>query len=429
MRKTIAMVFAGGRGEDLSVLTERRPQSAVIFGGIYRTIDFALTNLARTGIGQVGVLAQYRPASLMDHVATGVPWDLVGTSRCVRFLPPYLKLSVSDLYRGPADALYQNLDFVERAEADDVLVVSADHVYSMDYGPLLSFHQERDADLTMAFTARTADASRFGIGELNATGQIMNFSEKPQFPRTNLASMSVYAFRREVLVEELRRAVSGEEPTGTFQIHEVLRRMISGRRAYGFIHHGVWSYSRTLDEYCAFHRDLLGEVPVVDLSAWAVRSNVMAGRTAPPPPARILSAARVANSLVSTGCVIEGTVENSVLSPGVHVRKGAVVRDCILWDDGVVEEGAQLTGVLADELVAFGRGCQVGVGEIVSSEEKPASLSCGVTVLGMNVKVPAGARVGRNCIIHCDVSEADLGFEVRSGKSVWPAAAGRPVRP
>jgi glucose-1-phosphate adenylyltransferase len=365
----------------------------------------------------------------MDHVGTGMAWDLVGTSRGVRFLPPYLKLSVSDLYRGPADALYQNLDFIERTEATDVLVVSADHVYSMDYGPLLSFHQERDADLTMAFTPRDADASRFGIGELNATGQIMNFTEKPQFPRTNLASMSVYALRREVLVEELRRAVSGEEPTATFQIHEVLRRMISRRRAYGFIHHGVWSYSRTLDEYYAFHRDLLGAAPAVDLSAWAVRSNAIAGRTAPPPPARFLPVARVANSLVSNGCVIEGTVENSVLSPGVRVGKGAVVRDSVLWDDGVVEEGAQVTGVLADEMVTLGRGCQVGVGEIVPSEEKPASLSCGVTVLGTNVKLPAGARVGRNCIIHCDASEADIGAEVPSGKSVWPAAAGRPVRP
>jgi glucose-1-phosphate adenylyltransferase len=374
----------------------------------------------------VGILAQYRPASLMDHVGTGMAWDLVGTSRGVRFLPPYLKLSVSEWYRGPADALFQNLDFVERADASDVLVVSADHVYSMDYGPLLSFHHERDADLTMVFAPRDADASRFGIGELNATGQIINFTEKPEFPRTNLASMSVYVFKKEVLVEELRRAVSGEDQTVTFQIHEVLRRMISRRRAYGFIFRGAWSYSRTLDEYYAFHQDVLGATPAVDIATWDVQSNLMAGRTSPPPPARCLPGARVDNSLVSSGCVIEGTVENSVLSPGVRVGPGAVVRDSVLWNDVVVEAGAQVSAAIADKRVVFARSCQVGVGEAVASEEKPTSLSCGATVLAMNVRVPAGAHVGKNCLIHLDATENDIGMLVPSGKSVSPV--GKPVR-
>jgi glucose-1-phosphate adenylyltransferase len=426
MRKAVAMVFAGGRGEDLSVLTERRPKSAVIFGGIYRSIDFALTNLARAGIGQVGILAQYRPASLMDHVGTGMAWDLVGASRGVRFLPPYLKLSVSEWYRGPADALFQNLDFVERADASDVLVVSADHVYSMDYGPLLNFHYERDADLTMVFAPREADASRFGIGELNSTGQIVNFTEKPQFPRTNLASMSVYLFKKQVLVEELRRAVSGEDPTVTFQIHEVLHRMIFRRRAYGFIFRGAWGYSRTLDEYYAFHQDILGATPAVDIASWDVQSNLMAGRASPSPPVRCLPGARVDNSLVSAGCVIEGTVANSVLSPGVRVGPGAIVRDSVLWDDVMVEADAQVSGAIADKRVNFSRGCQVGAGELMANEERPASLSCGATVLAMNVRVPAGARVGKNCLIHLGVTEDEIGPNVPSGKSVWPVA--RPER-
>jgi glucose-1-phosphate adenylyltransferase len=420
-------VFAGGRGEDLSVLTERRPKSAVIFAGTYRTIDFALTNLANAGIGQVGILAQYRPASLMDHVGTGMAWDLVGTSRGVRFLPPYLKLTVSEWYRGPADALYQNLDFVERSGADDVLVVSGDHVYSMDYGPLLSFHHESDADLTMAFTPRQADAHRFGIGELNAAGQIMNFTEKPEVARTNLASISVYVFRREVLVEELRRAVSGED-TVTFQIHEVLRRMISRRRAYGFVHHGVWGYTRTLDEYYQFHCDLLGSKPAVDIFNWSVHSNLMAGRIAPPPPARCLPGSAVVNSLVSAGCVIEGRVENSVLSPGVRVGAGAVVRDSVLWDDVVVEPDAQVAMAIADKRVVLGKGCRVGVGEPVRSEERPGSLSCGATAIGMNVTIPAGVTVGKNCLIHSDVRPENIAAMVPSGASVWPVAAGKQVK-
>lgn len=428
MRKTIGIVLAGGRVEDLSVLTARRPKSAVIFGGIYRTIDFALTNLADAGIGQVGILAQYRPSALMDHVQSGLAWDLVGAAREVRFLPPYLGSESDDWYRGPADALYQNLDFIERTAPDDVLAVSGDHAYSMDYGPLLSFHQEKAADLTMAFTPVGADASRFGVAELNAERQIVGFAEKPEYPRTNLASMSVYVFRREVLVEELLRAVRGTEGGATFQIHEILRRMMSRRRAYGFIHHGSWSYTRTLDEYVAFHQRLLGSAPAIDLGAWHVRTNVMARRVSPPPPARCLPGASVEGSLVSSGCVVAGTVRNSVLSPGVRVGAGAVVTGSVLWDDVVVESGAVLNGVVADKRVVFGQGAHVGVGELTASAELPRSLTCGATVVGMDTKLPAGARIGKNVIVAPDTSEDDFQGPVASGQSLHPPKRPREAR-
>lgn len=418
MRTAIAMIFAGGRVEDLSVLTERRPKSAVVFGGIYRTVDFALTNVANAGIGNVGILTQYRPSSLMDHVGNGLAWDLVGTTRGVRFLPPYVGAEGgSEWYRGPADALYQNIDFIERTGADDVLAVSGDHVYAMDYRHLLSFHQEKGADLTMAFVSRE-DASRFGVGELNAAGQIMNFTEKPEYPRTQLCSMSVYVFRREVLVDELRKAVPGADGNPTFQIHEVLRRMMSRRRAYGFIHHGGWEYTRTLDEYVAFHRQLLGARPHVDLAGWKVRSNLMTRRTAPPAPARYLPGAQVDDSLVSAGCVVEGTVRGSVLSPGVRIGKGATVVDCVLWDDVVVGDGARLTGVVSDKRTIFGKGAQVGVGAPAPSEEAPGSLTCGATVIGMDVRIPPEARVGKNCVIHPEAQESDFAAEIPSGRSV-----------
>lgn len=427
MRTAIAMIFAGGRVEELSVLTERRPKSAVVFGGIYRTIDFALTNLAHAGIGRVGILTQFRPSSLMDHVDNGYMWDFVGTTRGVRFLPPYLGAEGgSEWYRGPADALFQNIDFIERTGADDVLAVSADHVYQMDYGSLLHFHQEKGADLTMAFTPRE-DASRFGVGELNAAGQIMNFTEKPEYPRTNLASMSVYVFRREVLVEELRRAVPGSDGNPTFQIHEVLRRMMSHRRAYGFIHHGGWEYTRTLDEYVAFHRQLLGAKPKIDLESWRVRSNMMTRRNYPPPATRLAPGSQVEDSLIPAGCVIEGTVKGSVLSPGTKVGKGAVVTDCVLWEDVTVEPGAQLTGVVCDKRVTFGKSCQVGVGATAKSEEMPQSLTCGATVVGMDARIPANAKVGKNCIVHCEAKDSDFPAEVASGKSVKAAAAKKEV--
>ncbi|MFH1808320.1 MAG: sugar phosphate nucleotidyltransferase [Pseudomonadota bacterium] len=417
MHRIVAMIFAGGRVPELGVLTERRAKAAVVFGGAYRTIDFALTNLADAGIGQVGILAQYRPSSLMDHVGSGMAWDLVGTDRTVRFLPPYLGPGAGEWYRGPADALYQNIDFIQRHAPEHVLVVSGDHVSKMDYRPLLDFHRERDADLTMAFKPMEEDPSRYGIGEINAVGQIMNFVEKPEYPRTNLASIGVYLFKRQVLLDELSTAVAGREGA-TFEIHEILHRMIPRRRAYGYVFHGEWHYTRTLDEYVAFHHKLLGPDPAVDLNLWDVRSNVMARRSHPAPPARVLPGGVVENSLVCPGCVIEGTVRNSVLSRGVHVQKDAVVDDCVLWEDVVVETAAQLSGVVSDKRVHFGPGCQVGRGESIPSTEMRGSLTCGASVFGMDVRVPAGARIGRNCVVHADARGEDFAGEVASGSSV-----------
>jgi glucose-1-phosphate adenylyltransferase len=284
MRKTIAIMFAGGRAEEMSVLTHWRPKSAVVFGGAYRMIDFALTNLARTkGIDYVGILSQYRPSSLIDHVGIGLAWDFVGNERGVRFLPPHLGPDHTEWYRGTADALYQNLDFLSLHRPDDVLIVSGDHAYSMDYTALLRFHVEKDADVTLAFTPVEKDPSRFGVAELNAERRIMSYVEKPKHPRSNLASMTVYVFKREVLVEELKRhAALGPEQRKSFHIYdEILPHLIQNRRAFGWVHHGTWEYARTLDAYFQAHQDLLGATPRLDLCAWNVRTNPMARRAAP----------------------------------------------------------------------------------------------------------------------------------------------------
>jgi len=325
--------------------------------------------------------------------------------------------------------MFQNLEFIERSKADDVLAVSGDHVYSMDYTKLLNFHYEKDADLTMAFCPMEKNPSRFGIGELNAAGQILGFTEKPEYPRSNLASMSVYVFKREVLVDELKRAISGVDGAQTFQIHEVLRRMMDHSRAYGYVHRGVWEYTRTIDEYYEAHKALLGPNPRISLDAWEVRTNLLARRSSPPSPSRLLPGAQVENSMLSANCVIEGTVKGSVLSPGVRIGKGAVVIDCVLHHDVVVEEGAHLTGVISDKQAVFGRKCQVGVGALVPSEEMPKSLTCGATLVGYEARIPAEADIGRNCIIHAEIAESDLTGEVPSGASRWPASARKAVAP
>lgn len=428
MRKALGMIFAGGQVADLSVFTARRPKSAVVFGGTYRIVDFALTNMARAGIDLVGILTQFRPASLMDHVGSGVFWDLFGMSRGVRFLPPTFGGVGQEQYRGPADALFQNLEFIERSRATDVIAVSGDHVYSMDYRRLFDFHVERDADLTMAFCEVDKDPSRFGIGEINAAGQILGFTEKPRFPRSHFASMSVYVFKREVLVEELRRAIEVREEDGgaapTFQIHEILHRMMGRRRAYGFIHRGSWDYMGTLDEYVESHRKLLGDAPALPISEWQVRTNPMGRYTFPPSPAHFAPGSVVKDSLIAQGCVIEGEVTGSVLSKGVRVGRGAVVEDSILHDGVVVEANARLVGVVSDKFARFGRGCSVGEGPIVASEELPRSLTCGASVIGFGTHIPPGQVVGKNCIVHADIGEEDfarLGGPLASGKSLFAA--------
>ena len=425
MRKTVAIVFAGGRAEEMSVLTFRRPKAAVVFGGTYRMIDFALTNLAATpAVSNVGILTQYRPSSLIDHVGVGIAWDLVGTSRSVRILPPYAGPRGAEWYRGTADAIYQNIDFLELHRPDDVLIVSGDHAYHMDYEPLLRFHMETAADATLAFTPVKQDPSRFGIAELSSEGRLVSYMEKPKHPRSNLASMTVYVFRYEVLVEELRRHAEHSQTPRSYHIYdEILPTLIERRRCFGFVHHGPWDYARTLDAYFSAHQELLGERPRVDLGSWQVRTNAMERRPSPPAPTRVLPGATVIDSILGGGCSVAGTVERSILSPDVRIGPGAVVRDSILWHGVTVEQGATVDRVIADKRCAIGTGAHVGVGtERPVNDEQPLSLTCGATVLGMDVLVPPQTTVGRNCILYPQVGEHELvGGVVASGTTVRTA--------
>jgi glucose-1-phosphate adenylyltransferase len=296
----------------------------------------------------------------------------------------------------------------------------------MDYTPLLRFHMERDADVTLAFTPIEVDPSRFGIAELNAEGRIMSYMEKPQHPRTNLASMTVYVFRREVLVEELRRhAHASTEERKTYQIYdEILPHMMAHRRAYGWIHYGQWEYARTLDAYHAAHLEMVGARPRIDLNAWNIRTSTMMRRSCPPAPTRYLAGASVVDSLIGGGGSIEGTVERSVLSSDIRVGKGAVVRNSVLWDGVVVEEGAVVDGIICDKRCVIGKGARLGVdvGSLSVNDEIPHSLQSGVSVLGMDVRVPAGGTIGKNCVIYPKLESEFLTEPVSSGRTVRGAS-------
>lgn len=396
--RVAALVLAGGRVDDLSVLTAERPKSAVPIWGMYRVIDFVLSNLLHSGIPVVGVLTQYRPLSLAGHLADGSPWDYLGRTRTLRILSPYQGASDTDWYKGTADAVYQNLHFLDNHRPDVVLVVSADHIYSMDYRPVIREHLARGADLSISLTRVPRDqAHRYGIARLDADGRVVAYDEKPSTPTGDLASMTVYVFRYATLAARVRE--NAAEGGGRQLYADVIPSMIArGDRVYGHIFEGIWRYARTLDEYYATSMEILSP-SAPDLASWGVRTNLYAGMPADPPPAFFGPRARVERSLVGAGSRIEGTVEDSVLSPGVVVERGATVRGSILFHNTVVRAGARLDRAILDKGVEVGSDAEIGTGATVPNAAYPASLTCGAVVIGKGTRVPPAARVGRGCIV------------------------------
>jgi len=399
--RTLAMTLAGGAGSRLSVLTQKRTKPAVPFAGKYRIIDFTLSNCANSGIFTVGICTQYRPRSLNDHIRSGRPWDLDRVTDGVTLLQPYVGPRGSNWYQGTADAIYQNLDFVLRQRPDVVLILGGDHIYKMNYDVLTTFHLDRGADLTIA-TVRVAseDALRFGILETNEEYKVLGFEEKPAQPRGTLGSMGIYAFNtnvlREVLIADHTRAGSRHDFGG-----DIITRMLETHRVYAFPYHGYWVDVGTIQAYWQAHMDLLVDEPRLDLldREWVIHT-----RSEERPPANIRSEATVAHSLITDGCTIEGTVEHSVLSPGVVVRPGAVVRYSVVMTDAVIEENGVVDHAILDKRVRVGVEARVGWGDD-QTPNVSASLYSGLSVVGKNTPIPAHTRIGRNCAIAADLGE------------------------
>lgn len=392
MPQILAMILAGGRVGELDVLTHDRPKSTVPFGGLYRIIDFPLSNLMNSGIERVGILSQYRSSSLIEHIGMGASWDMVGRRRGVSLLPPFHGLHASDWYKGTADAVYQNLDFIRSHSPDLVVLLSGDHVYSMDYREVIAFHREMDADVTAVFTQMDGDTSRFGqaiiANDGPVGGRIIEYAEKPSVPISNWVSLTIFVFKTHIL-EELLEA-NAKADSHEFG-RDILPNLVKDYRFFGYKFHGYWAYSRTLEEYWKANMDLLGEHPVIDLKKWRVRTNLDHEAIKDRPPAIMGPSAVLRNVRCYNGVRVEGTVENSILFPGVRIEKGAEVRDSILFFDTCVGAGARLNRVISDIGVHIGKKCTVGGEE---SGEKSA-----LTVLGMKatladwVVVPAGGRV------------------------------------
>ena len=414
MKRTIAVILAGGEGERLSILSGVRAKPAVPFGGKYRIIDFSLSNCVNSDINDVLVLTQYNPRSLNDHIGLGRPWDLDRAKGGVKLLQPYIARGrLAEWYRGTADAVLQNFNVLEHSDADTVVILAGDHVYKMDYQPFVAAHRRRRADVTVAVrSVPLAEASRMGILALDDADRVIEWQEKPKQPKSDLASMGVYVFSKRAL----RRWLAEDRPD--FGGNVIPAMLEGGARVYGYRFDGYWQDVGTIQSYWEANLALLEDIPELDLydRDWTIHT-----KSEERAPAKIGPTAQIHRSLVSHGCVINGTVVNSVLSPGVRVDVGAVVRDSIVMFDSVVRSGAVVDRAILDKEVVVGQGAIVGAGpdHDTPNRQEPNRLTTGITVVGKRAVIPRGARIGRNVKIAGDVRSADfVSRVVRSGASV-----------
>jgi len=354
--RTTGMILAGGRVGELSVLTLERPKSALPFAGHFRIIDFPLSNMAHAGITNVGILSQYRPASLIDHVGVGESWDFIGLDRGAKILPPYHAAEAMDWYRGNADAVLQNLVYLRELDTQIALIVSGDHVYSMDYRKLIYEHLERGADLTIAFKSIQEPDRRFGYGVLGPDGALERYEEKPTAPPSDLVSLTVYVFN----IDPLEAVLSRMREHDSIEFgRDVIPAMMADYRVCGHVFDGYWAYSRTVDGYYDAHRDLLDGV--IDIESWDVRTNNNDNSLVRQTPPIFRAGSVIEDSLISEGCMIAGTVRGSVLGPGVHVAAGATVEASILYQGVDVGAETQIRTAIVDKRVRLGRGVRIGL--------------------------------------------------------------------
>ncbi len=412
------LLLAGGVGSRLNILVQSRAKPAVPFGGLYRIIDFSLSNVMNSGLTKVGVLTQYKPLSLMRHLGTGEPWDFRGRMRGVKILPPRTGFQDSDWYKGTADAIRQNMDFIEANPSDEVILLSGDHIYHMDFHAMLEFHRNKKADVTVGMMVVPRDQiHQFGAGIIDSHNRIIDWEEKPEQPRTNLASMGIYVFNRTYLLKTLQR--NREEID--FGMH-ILPWAIEYDNVFAYPFYGYWRDVGTIASYWEANMDVLREGSGISPEKWGIRTNVdTENRPGDRAPARYGAGADVSCSLISAGCRIDGTVINSVLAPGVVVEKGAIVKDSILFTDCVVQSDADVDLAILDKRVHVGEKAVIGFGDNLDTPNHlyPKHLYTGISLVGKEAVVPNNHVVGRNCVIHSHThSNAYATTEVVDGESV-----------
>lgn len=395
----VAMLLAGGQGSRLGVLTRSIAKPALPYGGKYRIIDFPLSNCVNSGIDTVGVLTQYQPLELNEYIGSGQPWDLDRLNGGVHILPPYQQSKGGDWYLGTANAVYQNLSFLERYRPEYVLILSGDHVYKMDYSKMLDFHKSSKADCTIAvLEVALEEASRFGIMNTDESGRIYEFEEKPAQPKSNKASMGVYVFTYDKLREYLKRDAKNPDSDNDFGKNVIPAMLGDGQIMMAYPFHGYWKDVGTIDSLWESNLDILRPKVELDLSdrKWRIYS-----RNPALPPHYASAQAFIQNSLISEGCEIYGTVDFSVLHAGVTVEKGAVVRDSIVMPGAVIRSGASVQYAIVGENAIVEKDAVVGS----RPEDTPDKEQWGVAVIGPGIRVGASARIHPKEMIENDIEE------------------------
>lgn len=394
-KEMIAMLLAGGQGSRLGVLTSKVAKPAVAFGGKYRIIDFPLSNCINSGIDTVGVLTQYQPLRLNTHIGIGIPWDLDRNVGGVTVLPPYEKSTSSEWYTGTANAIYQNLEYMDQYNPDYVLILSGDHIYKMDYKIMLDYHKANNADITIAaMPVPIEEASRFGIVITDSDNRITEFEEKPANPRSNLASMGIYIFSWKVLKEALIRLKDQNECD--FGKHVIPYCFEQNKRLFAYEYNGYWKDVGTLSSYWEANMELIDIIPVFNLyeEFWKIYT-----KTDAIPPQYVASDAYIEKSIIGDGTDVYGKVYNSVIGSNVVIEEGAVVRDSIIMQDSRIGKNAVINKAIIAEEVVVGANVELGVGEEAPNVYKPNIYNSGLVTIGECSVLPDGVKVGKNTAI------------------------------
>lgn len=414
-KEVVAMILAGGQGSRLGVLTRNIAKPAVPFGGKYRIIDFALSNCINSDVDTVGVLTQYQPHKLSSYIGVGSPWDLDRVNGGVSILPPFIKEKKGEWYRGTADAIYQNMSYIEQFDPDYVLVLSGDHIYKMDYSKMLEYHRRKKAEATIAvIEVPWAEAGRFGIMNTSEDGRIVEFEEKPRIPRNNLASMGIYLFNRHFLKKYLTEDNSSPHSNYDFGKNIIPSMVRENSCIYAYPYKEYWKDVGAIYSLWEANMDLLEDEPRFNIfdPTWRIYS-----RTPALPPHYAAPGAAVSNSLVCSGCSIYGNIEHSILSPGVHVGRNCVIKDSVIMSGAYVEDGAEVYMSILGEGTRVKKDACIGMGIIDSGRDSMED--SGITVIGEGAVVEGNTAIVRNTVPGTMFREIELmRYGVCSSKAV-----------
>ena len=402
-KEMIAMLLAGGQGSRLGVLTAKVAKPAVAFGGKYRIIDFPLSNCINSGIDTVGVLTQYQPLRLNSHIGIGIPWDLDRNVGGVTVLPPYEKSTSSEWYTGTANAIYQNLEYMEQYHPEYVLILSGDHIYKMDYKIMLDYHKANNADITIAaMPVPIEEASRFGIVVTDEDNRITEFEEKPAEPKSNLASMGIYIFKWSVLKEALIKLKDQNECD--FGKHVIPYCFNNNKRIFAYEYNSYWKDVGTLSSYWEANMELIDIIPVFNLyeEFWKIYT-----RTDTIPPQYVADNTFIEKSIVGDGTEVYGRIYNSVIGSGVTIEEGAVVRDSIIMNNSVIGKNTIVNKSIIAEEVVIGDNVELGVGEEAPNVKFPKIYNSGLVTIGECSVIPDGVMIGKNTAISGVTSAED----------------------